>query len=260
LSIDLNDPTPRPVRLGPRTAVLLAVATALGAAIVAGGILSLYAAGHLAYLSSHSRPIAGTITSVIPSRAAGPDGPQRIGRVQYSAAEPLPPGASSTGSFSLEPQPYLPDGKVQSPPRYHAGDPIKLRLDTEHGKTTVVPADQSPSVTFLSLSAFGLVLIGLALVAVVQLWRVNLSQRRLLSRGVAFEGEVVGKRLDAAGGPHYYIRYAFKRKVSDETEEREERCTAEQWRRLGVEHPVTVLVDPDRPEMPHLSALIHVHE
>jgi len=260
VTIDLNEPAPRPVRLGPRTTILLAVATTLGTAIVAGGALSLYAAGHLAYLSSHSRSVDGRITSVVPSRAAGPDGPMRIGRVEYTAAEALPPDVKVTGAFSLEPQPYLPDGKVQTPPRYHVGDAIKLRLDTARGKSVVVPADQSPSVTFLSLSAFGLVLIGLALVAVVQLWRVNLSQRRLLSNGIAYEGEVVGKRLDAAGGPHYYIRYAFRRRLHSETEEREERCTAEQWRRLGVEHPVTVLVDPERPEMPHLSALIHVHE
>ena len=260
MPIDLNDPAPRPVRLGPRTAVLLAVASALGSAIIAGGILSLYAAGHLAYASAHSRAVAGKITSVVPSRATGPEGPSQVGHVQFAASEALPAGTSATGSFSLEPQPYMPDGKVQSPPRFHVGDPIKLRLDMDHGRTALVPADQSPSVTFLSLSAFGLVLIGLALVAMVQLWRVNLSQRRLLSRGLAFEGEVVGKRLDAAGGPHYYVRYAFRRRLTDDTEEREERCTAEQWRRLGVEHPVTVLVDPERPEMPHLSALIHVHE
>jgi hypothetical protein len=260
LRIDLHAPAPRDVRLGLRTLALLTVATALGAAIIVGGILALSAAGRLVYLSSHSRPLAGHVTQIVASRSDGPQGPAQEGHVDFVVDSAMPPGAPQSGSIRLPPQPYVPDTRAGAPTRFHVGDRLGLRLIKDRGAAVLIPWDQSPAVSLLSLTAFGVILIGLALLAVIQLWRVNFEQRRLLSHGVAVEGEVTGKRMDAAGGPRYYLKYSFRRVGAITTEEREERCTAEQWRRLGVEYPVTVLIDPERPDQPRLSELIHVHE
>jgi hypothetical protein len=260
LRIDLHAPAPREVRLGPRTVALLAVATGLGIAIIVGGVLALSAAGRLVYLSSHSRPLAGHVTQIVASQPDGPQGPAKEGHIDFVVDSAMPPGAPLSGSIRLQPQPYVPDSHVGAPTRFHVGDRIGLRLIKDRGAAMLIPWDQSPAMSLLSLTAFGVVLIGLALLAVVQLWRVNFEQHRLLSRGVAVQGEVTGKRVDAAGGPRYYLKYSFRRVGAITTEEREERCTAEQWRRLGVEYPVTILIDPERPEYPRLSELIHVHE
>ena len=261
MSVDLREPPPRPVRLGPRTTTLLAVATLFGLSIVFGGLLALVAAGHMLYLSSHSRPVDGRVIQVVESRYNGPGGQTAPGQVVFEAlSTDLPPRAPHTGSITLSSPPYLPDG--QSPPhsRYRVGEIIELRLVHDHARLMLIPWDRSPAASLLSLVAFGMLLIGLSLVALIRLWRVNIDHWHLLSRGQAVNGEIVAKRMDAAGGPCYYIRYAFSRGSSFPTEEHEERCTGEQWRRLGVEHPVTVLIDPERPEHPYLRELIHVHE
>lgn len=260
MPIDLHAPTPRMVGLGPRTVALLCVASALGVAIIVGGVLALGAAGKLIYQSSHSKPFVGTVTTIVPSQPDGPQGPAKEGHIDFVVDADLPAGVARVGTIRLQPQPYIPDSRVNPPTRYHVGDHIGVRLIEQNGVRTLIPWDQSPAVSLISLTLFGIVLIGLAFFAVIQLWRVNFDQRQLLRNGVAVEGEVVSKRMDAAGGPRYYLKYAFKRLGAATLEEREEPCTAEQWRQLGIEHPVIVLIDPKRPETPRLSELIHVHE
>ena len=264
-------PSPRAAYLSFGSNALLTASLLLFTVFLCGGGWALTEAARLGWLAAAGRTVQAQVVAIDtqPSPMPGQPPVQTSLRYQYrlpsvDAAQTAvvllaaPHPLDSTPLSGIGPAPTRP-----LPPQiFHVGDPLPLRCAVWPGHPILMlwPADAGLKIVFLALSGSLIVIVSVLLMRRIGGW----WQRRLhlLRQGIATVGTVTHKHAQAEDSPRYYVRYGYAwpaPPAAPEHHEHEEQVTAEQWRRLEVGQPVTVLYDPAQPETAGLYMLLRGH-
>jgi hypothetical protein len=261
-------PPPRAAQLPASTNILLLAATLLFGLFIYGGSRALVEAWKLAWLGVMGHPIAAQVTQVLTATSQVKGAPdQQIG-LRYSYTLPFGPDRTlQTGVAHLmtpdvndttRPQEPLPRSgqKTVLPniPVFHIGDRLPLRGAEWLGRPLVYPWQAAPTGKVVFLLLCGGLVIGISVLLLRRIVRWRGHRLRLLRYGVATTGTIVHKEARAEDAPRYYLRYGYA--VETEPREHEEQVSIEQWKRLDIGQPVTVLYDPECPDDAGLYLLI----
>jgi hypothetical protein len=138
--------------------------------------------------------------------------------------------------------------------------PTKLivRFGTWGGKMISCPA-QSVSAESSGLSvAVALFIAGIATYLVVLFLRWMKRTIKMLQFGEAVIGTVTSKEIKESDLPRYYVTYGFL-DADGAPHQSVERCTPDQWRRLEIGQPITVIYPPAQPSRCELYAHMPLH-
>jgi hypothetical protein len=247
-------PPRRNAGLTPGTRALLALAGILALLLFLGGARALEESARLAWVGLTGRPATARVTEIAPGAAGfryeyvDPF----TGHAQrcYARLEPLPPTVGDAAPGLGGPASAAPA------PRLFLGEHLALRVAGEGPRSIVYFWTPAPWAKGLFLALCGLVVMGVSLSLAVALARWRRLRVRLLRAGRAVVGTIIHKHTDVHDTPRYYLRYGYMTADTREACEREERVSAEQWKRFEVGQPVTVLYDPERLLQAGLYALM----
>jgi hypothetical protein len=259
---------PRTAHLSPSTNLLLLAAMLLFGLFIYGGSRALFEAWKLAWLGMTGQTIMARVTQVVTIPAnvkAAPD--QQIG-LRYSYTLPFGSDRNLKSGYAhlmtpdvgdtTRPQEPLPRGSrttnLSNAPVFHVDDRLPLRGTEWLGRPLVYPWQAAPTGKIVFLLLCGGLVIGISVLLLRQLARWRGHRLGLLRYGIATTGTVVHKEARAEDSPRYYLRYGYA--VGTEPHEHEEQVSVEQWKRIDIGEPVTVLYHPERPGDAGLYLLI----
>lgn len=270
LEPEVAQPPPRRAHLSFGSNLLLCASALLFAVFLSGGAWALMESARLGWLAAAGRTLPARVVSIgtVPSEFKGvavqqislryqyrlPDGshpPIQTGTVRLAAPHPL----DSTPLSGIGP---LPTGQPV-PQTFQIGDILPLRYAAWRGKPIIMlwPPHASAKIGFLLACGSMVAVVSVLLMRRLLFWRWH--RLHLLRLGEATVGTIIHKHAQAEDAPRYYVRYGYA-SAGEHTGpvmcENEEQVTAEQWRRLEVGQPVTVLYDPARPGTAGLYSLL----
>jgi len=258
---ELSSDTPRRLRLGAWT-VILTVCCLAGYVLVmvCAGLISARS-GQLLWLAEDGDLVQATVTGC--EYASGGVGVcngetgQRVERIEYRYGE----SGRFQGSAPVlalgvipvrEPEPQFPyAASVDTTPadRFQPQvipDTVIVRYAMWNGKMISYP-ERSVSADSAALSAATCILIaGVATYILVMFLRWAGKTARILRFGLAVIGTVTSKEIHESDLPKYFVTYGFL-DCEGAPHHCIERCTPDQWRRLEIGQPVTVLYPPAQP-------------
>lgn len=264
----VSGPPPRRVSLPPGLLVLVAFALLLFAVFVGGGVGALLQAARLGWVALSGTPVAARITAIdtLPGTPAGEPAVQAV--LHYACRDALHPSAVvHTGTLALsttspaQSVPLAPVGPLPARTlptlQFHVGDALALRRAQWLGRTVLLPWPSNPGGKIAFLAFCGGLIAAVSLFLMRKLWGWTAGRVRLLKYGLATVGTITHKRAQAEDGALYYVRYGYGDAQSPPSSfEHEEQVTSDQWKRLEVGQPVTVLYDPARPQVSGLYTLL----
>lgn len=268
LEAAVSGPPPRPLRLPFATLALSAIALLLFALFLAGGARALWEAAKLGWLATSGTPIAARIVAIdtLPAVAAGE--PPLQTAVHYTYSDPFTHALHPPQTLRLS-APAPPEGTplatvgplparvAAAAPLFHVGDTLLLRQAHWFGQTLLVPWPASPGGRIAFLAFCGGLIFGVSLLLMRRLWLWTARRMHLLRFGIATVGTITHKHSQAEEGAHYFVRYGYgDAQTPPAPFEHEEQVTAEQWKRLEIGQPVTVLYDPAHPAVSGLYTLL----
>ncbi len=262
---DVAAAPPRRTSLPGGTNLLLLAAILLFALFIYGGLRALEEAAKLAWMGVAGRTVSAQVSQVqTDSNPPKGQAPRQTG-IQYAYVFPFGDvRARSTGVARLETGPADGSGDpVAGPapikarlaaPTFHVGDQFPLRCAVWLGRPLVFPWQAPPTgkMVFLFLCSGLVISISVLLMRRLLRWRTH--RLRLLQHGVATVGTILHKQARAEDAVRYFVRYGYA--AGAMPREHEEQVSQDQWGRLEVGQPVTVLYDPDATGNAGLYALI----
>ena len=261
-------PPPRRLFLPPGMLALTAVAVLLFALFFAGGVGALLEAAKLGWVAVSGRSIAARVTAIDTLPGVSKDQPAAQTRLYYAysgGASPQAPVRKGTLRLSNpaapESTPLAAVGSAPArglaAPAFRVGDTLALRQARWFGQTLLLPWPTNPGgkIAFLAFCGGLIVTVSLGLIRRLLGWTAR--RVRLLGHGVATVGTITHKHSQAEDAAHYFVRYGYgDAQTLPAPYEHEEQVTADQWKRLEVGQPVTVLYDPARPAVAGLYTLL----
>lgn len=252
---EIAAPPPRAARLPLSTNLLLWIATALFAVIIYGGARALLESVKMGWLGVSGRTVTARIYKIDAEPAAVKGAPPIQVGLHY--VYKLPFGGSDSPRYGTarlgmdsEPQtdPLTGQAAAAQPPAptFKVGGPLELRCATWFGKPMAYAWQSAPTGKIIFLTLCGGVVIAISILLLRRIYRWRERRIYLLRNGIATVGTVTHREVRAEDAPRYYITFGYD--AAGVPREHEEQVSDEQWKRLHVGQPVSVLYDPDDPE------------
>lgn len=264
----VSGPPPRRAFLPPGLLALVTLALLLFVLLLAGGASALLEAAKLGWVGISGLPVTARITAVDTTPGASPAQPAVQTRVHYAYSYAAYSPHTGAGTLRLSSPAPLPgntpfNALASAPalsaaaPVFHISDTLPLRQARWLGQTLLLPWPAHPGGKIAFLAFCGGLIVAVSLNLIQRLWKWTRRRVRLLGHGIATVGTITHKHSQAEDPAHYFVSYGYgDAQTPPHSFEHEEQVTADQWKRLQVGQPVTVLYDPARPSVAGLYTLL----
>ncbi len=264
----VSGPPPRRLSLPLGLLALNVTALLLFVVFLGGGVRALWEAAKLGWVGVSGQSVPARITAIdtLPGASVGQPALQTRLHYAYSSApasgvrdgtgvlrlsDPVPP--QNTPLATVGPLP----AHASAASVFHVGDTFPLRRARWFGQTLLLPWPSNPSGKIAFLAFCGGLIAAVSLSLIRRLLQWTTRRVRLLGHGIATVGTITHKHSQAEDAAHYFVRYGYgDAQTPPAPYEHEEQVTADQWKRLEVGQPVTVLYDPARPAVAGLYTLL----
>jgi hypothetical protein len=264
----VSGPPPRRLSLPPGLTALMTIALLLFVVFFGGGARALWEAGKLGWVAVSGRSVPARITAIdtLPGATSGQPVVQTGLHYAYSTASHPSVGAG-TGVLRLS-EPAPPENtplaavgplpaSASAAPAFHVGDTLMLRRAQWFGQTVLLPWPSNPGGKIAFLAFCGGLIVAVSITLIRRLLGWTVRRVRLLGHGIATVGTITHKHSQAEDAAHYFVSYGYgDAQTPPVPYEHEEQVTADQWKRLEVGQPVTVLYDPAQPSVASLYTLL----